>query len=126
MHIIAAQGTLACAVAIALSQDGPGSRVGFVIVFLIAAPAVAGAALLVGLDLSARIVLAFAVAVVINALVAEVMVATGRWSVSGGVLAVGLLSAVMWMAAGAASQVRPSGGRHTIRRAEQDSVGGTP
>lgn len=98
--ILAGVGALLAGCVLALGGNSLGATVMFG--FLLAAPASAVAASLSGLDPLARIVLALVAAVVLNALVAETMLIIGSWSLRGGVVAVGVLSAVIWFAGGAA------------------------
>jgi len=63
--------------------------------FLLAAPAVALAAALRGLEPFARVLTALAGSVVVNMLVAQGMLATHRWSYRGGVVAVTMISALL-------------------------------
>ncbi|MGH4021364.1 MAG: hypothetical protein ACRDT0_19470 [Pseudonocardiaceae bacterium] len=84
----------------ALVDGGDGLVAGFTVAFLAVAPAIAVAMPLRGLDPLARTVLALAAAAVVNALVAEAMLATDTWSIPGGVAAVGVVSAVVAAAAG--------------------------
>lgn len=97
--IVDALGTLLVGCILAVASDGLAA--GVIAVFLVAAPAAAVAVPLRGLDPLARTVLASAAVVVVNAVVAEAMLATGRWSPPGGVAAVGLISAVIWLVNGA-------------------------
>lgn len=62
------------------------------LLFLLAAPAVALAAALRGLDAFSRALCALAGSVVVNMLVAQGMLAVHRWSVRGGVVAMTVLS----------------------------------
>lgn len=101
--ILGVQGGLAFSFALLHGVDA--TRTGVTIAFLIAAPAMAIAMGLRGIDPSARIVIALAAAAVVNALVAEAMLATGRWSIPGGVGAVGMISVGIGFAAGAASSL---------------------
>lgn len=81
-----------------------------VAVFLVAAPAGAVAALLCDQRPQARIVLVLAAVAVVDVLVAEAMLVvntcfvrapfTGAWSVPSGVVAVAVISAVIWFIAG--------------------------
>lgn len=114
--IVTAVGTLLAGCLLAIGGAGVGA--GVIAAFLVAAPATAAAASLRGLDPLARIVLALATAVVVNALVAEAMLVTESWSIPGGVAAVGVLSAIMWLAASAPSAwfLAPAGGRHEPAR----------
>ncbi|MER6069208.1 hypothetical protein ACFYZB_08330 [Streptomyces sp. NPDC001852] len=65
------------------------------LLFLLAAPAVALAAALRGLDPFGRALCALAGSVVVNMLVAQGMLAVHRWSVRGGVVAVTALSLLL-------------------------------
>ncbi|MEV8464126.1 MULTISPECIES: hypothetical protein [Streptomyces] len=65
--------------------------------FLLAAPAAAIAAALRGLDPFGRTVAAVAGAIVMNMLVAQGMLAVHRWSVRGGVAAVTVISALVFL-----------------------------
>lgn len=97
--ILAGIGALLGGCVLALAGDSLGAAVTFV--FLLTAPASAVAASLTGVDPLARTVLAVVAAVVLNALVAETMLIIDSWSIRGGVVAVGALSAVIWFASGA-------------------------
>ncbi|MFI9255351.1 hypothetical protein [Streptomyces sp. NPDC053069] len=66
--------------------------------FLLAAPAMALAAALRGLDPFGRVLCALAGSVVVTMLVAQGMLAVHRWSVRGGVLAVTALSGLLLLA----------------------------
>jgi hypothetical protein len=66
-----------------------------VLLFLVAAPALAVAGLLRGLDPVARIVVAVAAAVAVNVLVAQAMLAVGAWSPRAGLVAIAVISAVI-------------------------------
>lgn len=96
--ILAGVGALLAGCVLALGGNSLGATVTFG--FLLVAPAGAVAASLTGLDPLARIVLALVAAVVLNALVAETMLIFDSWSLRGGVVAVGALSAVIWFAGG--------------------------
>lgn len=116
--LLAALGTLG--IGSALAAGGAGVVPGYldaalgggfpVAAFLLAAPALAVAALLRSQDLPARIVLVLAAVVVLNVLVAEAMLVmntyftnaplASAWSVPGGVVAVAVISALMWFVAG--------------------------
>ncbi|MDQ4104540.1 MAG: hypothetical protein M3186_12815 [Actinomycetota bacterium] len=115
--IVGVQGVLA--VGLVLLPGGDAMGTGATIAFLIAAPAAAMAMGLRGVDPLARIVIALAAAAVVNTLVAEAMVATGTWSIPGGVGAVGVISVGIGLAAGAGTtlSVLPSGGRPDTERA---------
>jgi hypothetical protein len=98
-NLLAALGTLL--VAVMLAAGGGGLPAALIAAFLVAAPATAVAVPPRGLDPLARTLLALAAAVVVNVLVAEGMVATGRWSIPGGVAAVGVISTVIRLVNGA-------------------------
>jgi hypothetical protein len=66
-----------------------------VLLFLVAAPALAIAGWLRGLDRAGRIIVALTSAIVLNALVAETMLAAGAWSPRAGLIAVAGLSAAI-------------------------------
>lgn len=115
--IVGVQGVLAVGLVLLPGVDATGT--GVTIAFLIAAPAVAMAMGLHGVDPLARIVIALATAAVVNTLVAEIMLATGTWSIPGGVAAVGVISVGIGLAAGtgSTSSVLPSGARPATERA---------
>ena len=95
--MVGAQGVLALGFALLHGIDA--TRTGVTIAFLIAAPALAMVLGLRGIDPLALMVIALAAVAVINALVAEAMLATGNWSIPGGVAAVGMISAGIGLAA---------------------------
>jgi hypothetical protein len=74
-------------------------RAPFTVFFLIAAPAVAVAAGLPGLDPLSRSVAAVTGAAVVDVLTAQAMLALRIWSVRGGVLAIGALSLLLFLLA---------------------------
>ncbi|MEU9478311.1 hypothetical protein [Streptomyces sp. NPDC048191] len=84
---VALVGALLALIDSASSLRGPST-----LFFLLAAPAVAFAAALRGLDPFGRTLCALAGSVVVNMLVAQGMLAVHRWSVRGGVVAVTVLS----------------------------------
>ncbi|MFE5892549.1 hypothetical protein ACWCQZ_12695 [Streptomyces sp. NPDC002285] len=86
----------------------------FTLFFLLAAPAVAIAAALRGLEPFGRTVAAVAGAVVVNMLVAQGMLAVHRWSVRGGIVAVTAISALILLLV----LVRRLRGRTTRRRTD--------
>ena len=90
--VIAALGTLSAGLAVSALPWGPWSTA-----FLLVAPAIPAAVLWRAVDPWSRLVLAGAAAVVVDAVVAEVMVATGTWSLPGGIAAVAVVSALMWV-----------------------------
>lgn len=124
-NLVAALGMLL--VGLLLAAGGEGLPAVVTGVFLVAAPATAVAVPPRGLDPLARTLLALIAAVVINALVAEAMVATGRWSTTGGVAAVGVISMVIRLVNGALP-VRPGAVPAGAARATLQSVqrGGPP
>jgi hypothetical protein len=77
--------------------DSP-ARGPLVLLFLVAAPALAVAGLLPEIHGLARLVVAVAAAIVIDALVAIVMLATGGWSARAGLLAVAVICAACLVA----------------------------
>jgi hypothetical protein len=79
--------------ALALADVDSPLRAPFTLFFLFAAPAAALAGALPRLDALTRTVVAVIGAGALNLLVAQAMLATHVWSVRGGVLAVGMLSA---------------------------------
>ncbi|MFE9453195.1 hypothetical protein [Streptomyces sp. NPDC006739] len=78
--------------------------------FLLAAPAVAIAAALGGLDPFGRTLASLAGAVVLNMLVAQGMLAMHRWSVRGGVVAVTVLSLSLLVPVLTRGRIRSRGG----------------
>ena len=89
-------------VVLALADIHTPLRGPLVLLSLTAAPAAVVARWLQSLDVFARIVVACAAAIVLNALVAETMLALGAWSPRMGLVAVLLICA-----AGSAFQVKP-------------------
>lgn len=79
---------------LALAGINTAIRGPLVVLFLVAAPALAVASVLRSLDVGARIVVAVTAAIVINVLVAESMLASGLWSPRAGLVAIALISAV--------------------------------
>ena len=69
-------------------------RAPLVVIFLLAALAAAVAGQLDRFDVLARLVIAGAAAVVINFLVAEIMLATGLWSVRGSVIVIAAITVI--------------------------------
>ncbi|WP_330267942.1 hypothetical protein [Streptomyces griseorubiginosus] len=80
---------------LALTGSDSPLRAPLVLFFLLAAPAAGIALALRGLDPFARVPTALAGSVVLNMLVAQGMLATHRWSARGGVVAVGVISALI-------------------------------
>ncbi|MDQ0937898.1 hypothetical protein [Streptomyces turgidiscabies] len=77
---------------LALTDAASSLRGPFTLFFLLAAPALAVGAALRGLEPFGRIVTSVAAAVALDLLVAQGMLATHRWSVRGGVVAVAVIS----------------------------------
>ncbi|MFZ3593635.1 hypothetical protein [Streptomyces sp. BH104] len=115
-HLLAGAGVVAAGagLVLALSHAGSPLRGPLALFFLLAAPGAAFAAALRGLDPWARVLTSTAGAVAIVMLVAQGMLAVHRWSVTGGVLTVAILSAsaflVQWIVrrlrGGAAEEIR--------------------
>ena len=84
----------AIGVGLALAGARSPLRAPLVMLFLAAAPALAVAGLLRGLDTFARIFAACAAMVVINVLVAEAMLAAGVWSPDRGLIVVLVITAL--------------------------------
>ncbi|MBG0856474.1 hypothetical protein I2W78_32625 [Streptomyces spinoverrucosus] len=93
-----------------IESDSP-LRGPFTLFFLLAAPAVAIAAALDGLDPLGRAIVALAGAIVVDMLVAQGLLALHLWSVRGGIAVVTVLSALTLLLV----LVRRSSGR-TARR----------
>lgn len=94
-----------------IGSDSP-LRGPFTLFFLLAAPAVAIAAALDGLDPLGRAIVALAGAMAVDMLVAQGMLALHLWSVRGGVVTVTVLSALTLLLV----LVRRLGGRTTRRQ----------
>jgi hypothetical protein len=82
-------------VILALAGINNAARGPLVLLFLVAAPAMAIAGLLRGLDTAARYIVAVTAAVVINMLVAETMLAAGVWAPRAGLVVIASISAVI-------------------------------
>ncbi|MFF3908961.1 hypothetical protein ACFYZJ_23960 [Streptomyces sp. NPDC001848] len=80
---------------LALSDSGSPLRGPFTLFFLIAAPATAIGAALRGLKPYPRTVVSVAGGIAIDLLVAQGMLAVHRWSVTGGIVAVTVLSSLV-------------------------------
>ncbi|MEV5613387.1 hypothetical protein [Streptomyces sp. NPDC052225] len=98
-YLLAGAGVVAGAAGLILALSGAESplRGPLALFFLLAAPGAAFAAALRGLDPWARLLTSAAGAVAVVMLVAQGMLATHRWSVNGGVIAVGALSALAFL-----------------------------
>lgn len=81
--------------ALAIAGVSTPARLPLVLLFLAAVPSFAVASFLGGLDRLAAVVIAGTSAIVINFGVAEAMVGTANWSPRAGVLAVGVVSALI-------------------------------
>ncbi|MCX5534505.1 hypothetical protein OG785_28605 [Streptomyces sp. NBC_00006] len=116
LQLLAGAGVVAggAGLVLALSHAGSPLRGPLALFFLLAAPGVAFAAALRGLDPWARALTSVAGAIAIVMLVAQGMLAVHRWSVDGGVIAVAVLSAsaflLQWiirqLRGGAAQEIR--------------------
>lgn len=95
----AATGIAACGALLALTDSGSPLRGPCALFFLLAAPALAIAAALRGLDPFGRLITALAGAVALDMLVAQAMLTMHRWSVTGGIVAVTVLSLLILPAA---------------------------
>jgi hypothetical protein len=96
----------AAGVALELARVNSPARTPLVVLFLVAAPALAVAGLMRGIDAFARLIIGATAAIVINSLVAVVMLAAGVWSPRAGLLAVAAISV-----AGLTVQLSPVGTR---------------
>ncbi|MGW2211517.1 hypothetical protein [Streptomyces sp. NPDC001781] len=105
-----ATGTAACGALLALTDSGSPLRGPCALFFLLAAPALAIATALGGLDPFGRLIVALAGAVALDMLVAQAMLTVHRWSVSGGIVAVTVLSLLI-VAAGRVRRRADSRGR---------------
>lgn len=98
-RLAAATVTVVGAVSIAVN-DGessmPFART-LVVVFVFLAPAIAITGLLPSLNAAIALIVAAAGAAVINTLVAQVMLSANAWSRPAGVIAVGLIAALLWL-----------------------------
>jgi len=68
-----------------------------VVAFVILAPAIAITGLLPSVNATVALIVAAAGAVVINALVVQVMLSANAWSRPAGVITVGLIAALLWL-----------------------------
>jgi hypothetical protein len=90
--VVAAAATAVAGLAVSAVPSSP-----LTTAFLLLAPALPAAVMWRSVPLWERLLLAGSAALVIDAVVAEVMVAGGFWTPSGGVVAVAVISAVMWI-----------------------------
>ncbi|MFD8568529.1 hypothetical protein [Streptomyces sp. NPDC057694] len=99
LHLLAGAGAVAAGAGfvLALTHTDSPLRGPLTLFFLLAAPGAAFAAALRGLDLGVRILVSAAGAVCVVMLVAQGMLATHHWSVDGGVVAVGTLTALAFL-----------------------------
>jgi hypothetical protein len=100
-RLAAAAVTAVSALTVAAHTSGPVGHM-VVVLFVLVTPAFAISGLLPGLNGVVVLIVAGAGAVVINALVAQVMISANAWSRPAGVIAVGLIAAFLWLV--------PSGG----------------
>jgi hypothetical protein len=91
-----------------------------VVVFALGAPAVAIARLLPSVNAAVALVIASAGAAVINALVAQVMLSANAWSPPAGVIAVGVIAALLWLVP-TGGPSRPDADRTHLRHDEGDA-----
>ncbi|ULR49579.1 DUF1616 domain-containing protein [Streptomyces deccanensis] len=97
---------------LALADTDSVLRGPFTLFFLLVAPGAAIGAVLRGLEPFARVVTSFAGAIAVNLLVAQGMIATHSWSVTGGITAVTVISSLVLLP----SLVRRPGARTERRR----------
>jgi hypothetical protein len=99
LYLLAGAGVTAGGAGLVLALSGAGSplRGPLALFFLLAAPGAAFAAALRGFDPWARCLVSGAGAITVVMLVAQAMLATHIWSVNGGVIAVGVLSALSFV-----------------------------
>jgi hypothetical protein len=100
-RLAAAAVTAVSALTVAAHSSGPLDHM-VVVVFLFVTPAFAVSGLLPSLNGVVVLIVAAAGAAVINALVAQSMLSANAWSAPAGVIAVGLIAALLWLV--------PSGG----------------
>jgi hypothetical protein len=96
--VLAGGAVLLLGVLLAATSAAPAALVA---VFLLGAPALAVAVPWRESDRLARAVVAVAVSLSLNALVAEVMLAAGAWSPRAGIPVVALVAAAIWIVLGA-------------------------
>lgn len=107
-RLAAAAVTVVGAAGIALNDaqsSAPFART-LVVVFVILAPTIAITGLLPSLNVAVAVIVAAAGAVVINALVAQAMLSANAWSRPAGVIAIGLIAALLWLVPTTGSPVR--------------------
>lgn len=98
-RLLAAAVTALGGVAIAVNAAQPAGLSGrlWLVFFVIAAPLVAIARLLPDVNVALALIVGAAGAVGVNTLVAQSMLAADMWSPRGGVVAVGLAAALLWL-----------------------------
>lgn len=98
-RLLAAAVTMLGGAAIAVIVPQPSGLLGrlWVVSFVIAAPLVAIARLLPGVNAALALIVGAAGAVVINTLVVQTMLAAAAWSPRAGVVAVGIAAALLWL-----------------------------
>ncbi|WP_306319355.1 MULTISPECIES: hypothetical protein [unclassified Streptomyces] len=101
---------------LALSHADSPLRGPLALFFLLAAPGAAFAAALRGLDPWARVLTSAAGAIAVVMLVSQGMLAVHRWSVDGGVLAVGILSGSAFLLQWAVRRLRGGVARDIMKR----------
>jgi hypothetical protein len=117
LHLLAGAGAVAAGagLVLALSHADSPLRGPLALVFLLGAPGAAFAAALRGLDPWARVLVSAAGALATVMLVSQGMLATHRWSVDGGVVAVGALSALALLLRAAVRRLRgPRRSGHSV------------
>ncbi|MFJ8822212.1 hypothetical protein ACIREE_10560 [Streptomyces sp. NPDC102467] len=99
LYLLSGAGVVAGGAGLVLVLSGADSplRGPLALFFLLAAPSAAFAAALRGFDPWARCLVSAAGAIAVVMLVAQGMLATHHWSIDGGVIAVGALSAVAFL-----------------------------
>lgn len=116
-------------VALALAQPGGAVVSGLTAGFLLAAPALAVALPLGTLDPAARTVVALGAAATVDTLVAQSMLAADAWSLRGGLVAVGAVSALTllvltkWLPGRTTSTGGTGGGTHPGRAGSEPGSG---
>jgi hypothetical protein len=99
-----------------------GGRAAVGVLYLVAAPALSVYLPLRGKDILSAVIVAAATAVVVNAVVAELMIATGTWSITGGVVAIAVISVMVAVVGYVSAAVRPR--PSPIGSAHPDATGG--
>lgn len=114
-RLAAAAVTAVCGAGIALGVAQSSGLFGrmLVVAFLLAAPALAITRLLPSFNGAVAVIVAAAGAAVINVLVAQVMLSANAWSRPAGVIAVGLIAALL--------RLMPTGGRTQLRHLTMQS-----